>query len=77
MNQSIQERQLVLTESLTNQIQNVLANQAALNATTDELQKQNIDLKKALEDVKRESQEQRSKRRRSSIQVPDDLKVRT
>ena len=71
----MQERQLVLTESLNGQIQNILANQAALSATTEELRKQNAELKKAMDDVKQGSQNGR-KRRRSSIEVPDDLRVR-
>ena len=79
MNQSVQERQLVLTESLNNQLQNVLANQQRLSASTEDLRRQNAELKKALEDMKAKSTESggKRKRRRSSIEVPDALKVRT
>ena len=55
MNQSAQERQLVLLESFNNKLEAILANQAALNATTEELAKQNQELKKALDKQKNES----------------------
>ena len=77
MAMSVQERQLVLTEALTKQLQSVLANQQQLSATTEELRRQNAELRKALEETRStEKQPPNKRRRRSNVNVPDALRVR-
>lgn len=76
MSASVQERQLVLNEALSNQLQAVLQNQQELRATTDELKRQNIELKKTLAEAKTGPEPcGRKGRRRSKIAVPENLRV--
>ena len=76
MDVTTQERQLVLAEALTKQLETVLANQKQLSATTDELKRQNAELKKALQESKVNQQKSTSRKRRpSSVEVPEALRV--
>ena len=77
MNQAAQqERQLILTESLVSQLKSVLDNQKALTETTEELKRQNLELKKALATRgENENLKYIHKRRRSSVDIPVALRV--
>ena len=74
--ESMQERQLVLSESFASKLEEVLANQSALAKRTDELQRQNVELRFALEKAQLNCQSSvNNKRRRSNVVVPDLLRV--
>lgn len=76
MSTSIQERQLILNESLSNQLKAVLHNQEELRATTDELKRQNMELTKALAEAKAVPERSgRKRRRQSEVVVPEHLRV--
>ena len=76
--ESIQERQLVLAESFANKLNEVLANQSALAKTTEGLQRQNNELKLALERAQSNGQNSHkgnTKRRSTGVHVPDLLRA--
>ena len=75
MDQSLQESQLVLSESTNNKLEAILQNQAILTAKTEELQRQNDELRMALEKANSTASTNRKNGKRSSIMVPDLLRV--
>ena len=73
MAERLQERQLVLTESLNNRLSEILENQKTLVKQNDDLRKENQLLLKKLHDKDHESKG--GKRKNSRVTVPRELAV--
>ena len=72
-----QERQLILVERMNRRLDSILEGQKKLEETNSNLQLENMKLKNELAKQERVMKSKRaSKSRESSVEIPNDLKVK-